>query len=113
MANVSLLGRFARNRLVRRDTKPPLNRRKLATDPQLREVVAIAIGARLRALTSRDTNVDERETVFTTATLQAAEALLPQRNRTTLGHEWSEDAQTGGPQQGVSWEARDLAATRK
>ena len=51
VAYVKLLGRFARNRPVRRDTKPPLNRRKLTVDPHLREEVATSIAARLRVLT--------------------------------------------------------------
>ena len=82
VAYVRLLGRFARNRPVRRDKKSPLNRRRLTTDPQIWEVVATAVGARLRALPSRDTNYDA---AFATATLQAAEALVPQIKRTTLG----------------------------
>ena len=94
MAPVKLLGRFARNRPVRRDTKPSLNRRKLTADPQLQEEVATAVAARLRALPLRDTSVDARETAFATATLQAAAALVPQQKRTTLGSGWSGDVQT-------------------
>ena len=85
VAHVRLLGRFARNRPVRRDTKPPLNRRRLTTDPQLRDEVATTVAARLQALPSRDTSVDARETAFATATLQAAAALVPQQKRTTPG----------------------------
>ena len=94
VAHVRLLGRFARNRPVRRDTKPSLNRRKLTADPQLREEVATAVAGRLRALPSRDTSVDAWETAFATATVQTAAALVPQQKRTTLGRGWGGDAQT-------------------
>ena len=82
------------NRPVRRDTKPSLNRRKLTADPQLREEVATAVAASLRALPSRDTSVGARETTFATATLQAVEALVPQQKRAMLGRAWRGDAQT-------------------
>jgi len=85
VAHVRLLGRFSRIRPVRIDTKPHLNRRRLTMDPQLLDEVATAIGARLRALPSRDAKVDTRETASATATLQVAEALVPQQKRTTLG----------------------------
>ena len=48
-ARVKLLGRFARNRPVRSVKKPPIDRRRLTTDPHLRDDVARAIGGRLRA----------------------------------------------------------------
>lgn len=54
-------------------------------DPQLREVAATAIGARLQALPSKDAKVNTRETAFATTTPQVADALVPQRNRTTRG----------------------------
>ena len=92
MAHLRLLRRFARNRPVIRDKKPSPNRRKLTTDPQLREEVATAIGSRLRGLPSRDFSVNARETAFATATLKAAEASVPQQKRTTLGYGWSGDA---------------------
>ena len=56
--------------------------------------MATVVAARLRALPSRDTSVDARETAFATTTLQAAAALVPQQKRTTLGRGWSGDAQT-------------------
>ena len=94
VAHVRLLGRFAHNHPVRRDTKPSLNQCKMTADPQLWKKVVTAVAACLRALPSRDTSVDARETAFATATLQAAATLAPQRKRTTLGHGWSGDAQT-------------------
>ena len=43
-APVKLLGHFARNRRLRAPTKPPVDRRRLVTDPQLRQEVATAVG---------------------------------------------------------------------
>ena len=51
-ARVKLLGRFARNRPVS-VKKPPIDRRRLTTDPHLRDEVATAIGGRLRATTPK------------------------------------------------------------
>ena len=48
-AHVRLLGRFARNRPVREAKgPPPIDRRRVITDPQLRQQVATAIGDHLR-----------------------------------------------------------------
>ena len=43
-APVKLLNHFARNRWLRAPTKFPMNRRRLVTDPQLRQEVATAVG---------------------------------------------------------------------
>ena len=48
-APVKLLGHFARNRRLRASAKPPVSRRRLVTDPQLRQEVATAVGRHLRA----------------------------------------------------------------
>ena len=48
-APVKLLGHFARNRWLRASAKPPVDRRRLVTDPQLRQEVATAVGRHLRA----------------------------------------------------------------
>ena len=64
------------------------------TGPQLREELATAVAARLRTLPSKDKNAYEREVEFSTATLQAADALVPQQKRTTLGRGWSVNTQT-------------------
>ena len=48
-APVKLLGHFARNRRLRASAKPPVDRRRLVTDPQLRQEVATAVGRHLRA----------------------------------------------------------------
>ena len=47
-APVKLLGHFARNRRLRASAEPPVDRRRLVTDPQLRQEVAIAVGGHLR-----------------------------------------------------------------
>ena len=56
--------------------------------------MARAIASRYRALPSRETNADAREKAFVTASLQTAEALVPQQKRVTLGRGWSRDVQT-------------------
>ena len=47
--NVKQLDRFANNCPVRRVSKPSIDRRRLTTDPHLREEVATTTGDRLRA----------------------------------------------------------------
>ena len=76
-ARVKLLGRFARNHPVRRVKKPPIDRRRLTTDPCLREEVARAIGGRLRANPPNGSSVDEVEAAFTAAVVQTAELIVP------------------------------------
>ena len=52
-APVKLIGYFARNRRLRTSAKPQVDRRRLMTDPQLRQEVATAVGAPQRKHTSR------------------------------------------------------------
>ena len=79
-AHVKLLGRFARNRPVREAKgPPPIDRRRLMTDPHLRQQVATAIGDHLRAFPPSGSSVDDVETAFTTAILQTAERVAPPR----------------------------------
>ena len=54
-----LLGHFPRNRRLRVSAKPPVDRRRLVTDPQLRHEVATAVGRHLRAKPPGDNNVDD------------------------------------------------------
>ena len=57
-AHVKLLGRFARNRLVREAKgPPPIDRRRLTTDPHLRQEVATVIGDHLRAFPPNGSSV--------------------------------------------------------
>ena len=48
-APVKLLGHFSRNRRLRAPAKPPVDRRRLVIDPQLRQEVATAVGRHLGA----------------------------------------------------------------
>ena len=64
-AHVKLLGRFARNRSVREAKgPPPVDRRRLTTDPCLRQEVATIIGDHLRAFPPSSSSVDDVETAF-------------------------------------------------
>ena len=76
-ARVKLLGRFARNRPLRRVKKPPTNWRRLTTDPYLREDVERAIEYRLRATRPNGSSMDDGEAVFTAAVVQTAELIVP------------------------------------
>ena len=59
-AHVKLLGRFARNRPVREAKgPPPIDRRRLMTDPHLRQQVATAIGDHLRVFPPSGSSVDD------------------------------------------------------
>ena len=93
-AHVKLLGRFARNRPVREAKGPlPIYRRRLTTDPHLRQQVATVIGDHLRAFPPGGSNVDDVETAFTTAILQTAERVALPRATRLLGRGWRGDAQ--------------------
>ena len=92
-AHVKLLGRFARNRPVREAKRPPpIDRRRLMTDPHLRQQAATAIGDHLRAFPPSGSSVDV-ETAFTTAILQTAERVAPPRATRLPGRGWRGDAQ--------------------
>ena len=91
---MKLLGRFARNRPVREAKgPPPIDRRRLTTDPHLRQQVATAIGDHLRAFPPSGSSVDGVETAFTTAILQTAERVAPPRATRLPGRRWRRDAQ--------------------
>ena len=93
-AHVKLLGRFARNRPVREAKgPPPIDRRRLTTDPHLRQQVATAIGDHLRAFPPSGSSVDDVETAFTTAILQTAERVAPPRATRLPGRGWRGDSQ--------------------
>ena len=93
-APVKLLDHFAQNRRLRVSAKPPVDRRRLVTDPQLRQVVATAVGRHLRANPPGDSNVDDVETVLATAIMRPAELVIPPQERRRAGRGWSGDAQT-------------------
>ena len=90
---VKFLGHFARNRRRRVSAKPPVDRRRLVTDPQLRQEVATAVGRPLRANPLGDSNVDDVEAVFAAAIMRTAELVIPPQERRRPGRGWSGDAQ--------------------
>ena len=94
-AHVKLLGRIARNRPVREAKgPPPIDRRRLTTDPHLRQEVATVIGDYyLWAFLPSGSSVDDVETSFTIAILQTTERVAPPRAPRLPGREWRGDAQ--------------------
>ena len=93
-APVKLLGHFARNRRLRASAKPPVDRSRLVTDPQLRQEVATAVGRHLRANPPGDSSVDDVEAAFAAAIMRTAELVIPPQERRRPGQGWSGDAQT-------------------
>ena len=93
-ALVKLLGHFARNRRLRASAKPPVDRRRLVTDPRLRQEVATAVGRHLRANPPGDSSVDDVEAAFAAAIMRTAELVIPPQERRRLGRGWSGDART-------------------
>ena len=93
-APVKLLGHFARNRRLRVSAKLPVDRRRLVTDPQLRQEVATAVGRHLRANPPGDSNVDDVEAAFAAAIVRNAELVIPPQERRRPGRGWSGDTQT-------------------
>ena len=92
-APVKLLGHFARNRRLRSSAKkPPVDRRRLVTDPQLRQEVATAVGRHLRANPPGDSSVDDVEAAFVAAIMRTAELVIPPQKRRMPGRGWSGDA---------------------
>ena len=84
-AHVKLLGHFARNRRMRVSAKPLVDRRRLVTDPQLRQKVATAVGRHLRANPRGDSNVDDVEAAFTAVIMRTAELVNPPQERRRPG----------------------------
>ena len=80
-APVKLLGHFARNRRLRVAAEPPVDRRRLVTDPQLRQEVATVVGRHLRANPPGDRNVDDVEAAFAAAIMRTAELVIPAQER--------------------------------
>ena len=84
-ATVKLLGHFSRNRRLRAPAKPPVDRRCLVTDPQLRQQVATAVGRHLRANPRGDSSVDDVEAAFNAAIMRTAELVIPPQERRRPG----------------------------
>ena len=93
-APVKLLGHFARNRRLSAPAKPPVDRRCLVTDTQLRQEVATAVGRQLRANPTGDSSVDDMEAAFTAAIMRTAELVIPPQERRRPGLGWSGDARS-------------------
>ena len=70
--------------------KPPVDRRRLVTDPQLRQEVVTAVGMHLRANPPGDSNVDDVEAAFAAAVIRTAELVIPPRGtkETRVRLEW-------------------------
>ena len=93
-APVKLLGHFGRNRRLRASAKPPVDHRRLVTDPQLRQEVATAVGRHLRANPPGDSSVDDVEAAFAVVIMRTAELVIPPQERRRPGRGWSGDART-------------------
>ena len=93
-APFKLLGHFARNRRLRAPAKPTVDRRRLVTDPQLRQEVTTAVGRHLRANPPLDNSVDDVEAAFAAAIMRTAELVFPPQERRRPGRGWSGDART-------------------
>ena len=93
-APVKLLGHFARNRRLRVSAKPPVDRRRLVTDPQLRQQVATTVRRPPRTNPPGDSNVDDVEAAFAAAIMRTAELVIPPQERRRPGRGWSGGAQT-------------------
>ena len=68
---VKLHGNFVHR--LRVTPKPPVDRRRLVTGPQLRQEVATAVGRHLRASPPGDSSVDDMEAAFAAAIMWTAE----------------------------------------
>ena len=93
-APAKLLGNFFRNRWLRVSAKPPIDRKRPVTDPQLRQEVATTVGRHLRANPPGYSNVDDVEAAFAAAIMRTAELVIPPQERRRPGRDWSGDAQT-------------------
>ena len=91
-ATVKLLGHLARNRRLRAPAKPLVDRRRLVTDPQLRQEEATAVGRDLRANPPGDSSVDDVEATFAADIMRTAELVIPPQERRRSGRGWSGDA---------------------
>ena len=93
-APVKLFGHFARNRRLRVPAKASVDRRRLVTDPQLRQEVVEAVGRQLRANPTGDSSVDDVKAAFAAAIMRTAEIMIPPKERRRPGRGWSGDART-------------------
>ena len=112
-ALVKLLGHFAPNRRLRASAKkPPVDRRRLVTDPQLRQEVATAVGRHLRANPPGDSSVDDVAAAFAAAIMRTAELVIPPQERRIPGRGWSGDARTESELQAATDAMHSMAAPK-
>ena len=97
-APVKLLGHFARNRRLRTSAKPPVDRRRLVTDPQLRQEVGTAVRRHLRENPPGDSSVDDVEAAFAAAIMRTAELVIPPQERRRPGQGWSVEYEASAEQ---------------
>ena len=93
-APVKLLDPLARNHRLRVPAEPPVDRRCLVTDPQLRQEIATVVGRHLKANPPGDSNVVDVVVAFAAAIMRTAELVIPPQERTRPGRGWSGDAKT-------------------
>ena len=86
---------------MRAPAKPPVDRRRLVTDPQLRQEVATVVGRYLRANPPGDSSVEDVEAAFTVAIMRTAELGIQPQERRRPGLGWSGDARTKAELQAV------------
>ena len=82
--------------------KPPVDRRHMVTEPQLRQEVAPEVGRYLRANPSGDSSVDDVEAAFAAAIMRIAELVIPPQEQRRSGRGWSGDARTEAELQAAS-----------
>ena len=101
-APVKLLGHFVQNRRLRAPAKPPVDRRRLVSDPQLRQEVATAAGRHLRANPPRDSNANDVKAAFAATIMLTAELVIPPQERRRPGRGCSGNARTEAELQAVT-----------
>ena len=92
-APVNLVSQFAQYHRSRTSAKPPVDRRRLLTDPQLRQEVATAVERHHRANPPEDSDMDDVEAVFAAVIMRTVELVIPPQERRRPGRGWSGDAQ--------------------
>ena len=79
---------------MRKVYKLSIDRRRLTTDPHLREEVATAIGDRLRAAPASGNSVGDVETTFKLVIMQTTVRVVPPQQRKVSERGWNGDAQS-------------------
>ena len=93
-APVNLIGHFSQAPPLRTSPKPPVDRRRLVTDPQLRQEVATAVERNLRTNPPGGSIMNDVAAAFAAAIGRTAEWVIPPQERRRPARDWSGDAQT-------------------